>query len=93
MAHRDGLITNDKFCLSRFGKLKLRYWHRPLRLRSGTLLEVEQHPGGRHDTGMDDPQTHNSTERWAAEVGSGLPVPSEMERGDDPILGTSGGKP
>jgi len=64
-----------------------------MRLRSGTLLELEQHPGGRHDTGMDDPQTNNSTERRATEMGSGLPVSSEMERGEDPILGTSGGKP
>ena len=29
----NGLITNDKFCLTRYGELKLKWWRRPLRLR------------------------------------------------------------
>ncbi len=29
----NGLITNDKFCLSRWVALKLSWWRRPLRLR------------------------------------------------------------
>lgn len=29
----NGLITNDKFCLSRQGELQLTWWRRPLRLR------------------------------------------------------------
>ena len=29
----NGIITNDKFCLSRTGQLKLNWWRRPLRLR------------------------------------------------------------
>jgi hypothetical protein len=29
----NGLITNDKFCLIRTGRLALSWWHRPLRLR------------------------------------------------------------
>jgi hypothetical protein len=29
----NGLITNDKFCLTRYGKLQLSWWRRPLRLR------------------------------------------------------------
>jgi hypothetical protein len=29
----NGIITNDKFCLSRRGQLKLNWWRRPLRLR------------------------------------------------------------
>lgn len=29
----NGIITNDKFCLSRWGALALRWWRRPLRLR------------------------------------------------------------
>jgi hypothetical protein len=29
----NGLITNDKFCLTRRGQLKLTWWRRPLRLR------------------------------------------------------------
>jgi site-specific DNA recombinase len=31
--HFNGLITNDKFCLTRRGQLKLTWWRRPLRLR------------------------------------------------------------
>ena len=33
-AQLNGLITNDKFCLTRYGKLQLSWWRRPLRLRS-----------------------------------------------------------
>jgi hypothetical protein len=29
----DGLIANDKFCLSRRRQLRLTWWRRPLRLR------------------------------------------------------------
>jgi hypothetical protein len=29
----NGIITNDKFCLSRQGELQLTWWRRPLRLR------------------------------------------------------------
>ena len=29
----NGLITNDKFCLTRTGELDLTWWRRPLRLR------------------------------------------------------------
>ena len=32
--NRDGIITNDKFCMTRYGKLQLSWWRRPLRLRS-----------------------------------------------------------
>ena len=31
---RDGLVTTDKFCLSRFGRLELSWWRFPLRLRA-----------------------------------------------------------
>jgi hypothetical protein len=29
----DGMITNDKFCCTRWGELQLSWWRRPLRLR------------------------------------------------------------
>ena len=29
----NGLITNDKFCVTRFGQLRLDWWRRPLRQR------------------------------------------------------------
>jgi hypothetical protein len=30
----NGMITNDKFCLTRWGALELSWWRRPLRLRN-----------------------------------------------------------
>jgi hypothetical protein len=30
----NGMITNDKFCLTRQGALELSWWRRPLRLRN-----------------------------------------------------------
>ena len=29
----NGMITNDKFCCTRWGQLPLSWWRRPLRLR------------------------------------------------------------
>ena len=34
MPHLNGMITNDKFCCTRWGQLQLSWWRRPLRLRS-----------------------------------------------------------
>lgn len=31
----NGIITNDKFCLTRWAELELSWWRRPLRLRDG----------------------------------------------------------
>src|SRR5262249_50750118 len=30
----NGVVTNDKFCWTRFGRLSLSFWRRPLRLRA-----------------------------------------------------------
>jgi len=35
----NGMITNDKFCCTRWGQLQLSWWRRPLRLRSGAEPE------------------------------------------------------
>jgi hypothetical protein len=84
LCDRDGLITNDKFCFSRWGELHLNWWRRPLRLRNrkpqrcGTLLEGNAHPGGSDEAGMDNSQTNSGAGRWSASLGSSLPVPSEM---------------
>jgi len=72
-----------------------------MRLRSDTLLEEEQNPGGSYgsetqsnsDVGMDNPPANRPEERRAAALGSGLSMPSEMERGTDPMLDIPGGKP
>jgi hypothetical protein len=54
----NGLFTNDKFCLSRFGQLSLTWWRYPLRLRgrhsdlqTASLGEVA-HRGGSHETAV-----------------------------------------
>jgi hypothetical protein len=89
LAGRDGLITNDKFCFSRWGRLRLSWWRRPLRLRSaepqrcGTLLEGNSHPGGDNEAGMDSSQTDGSASGRPAPLGLGLPVPSEMDADDE----------
>ncbi len=51
----DGIITNDKFCFTRYGKLRLSWWRRPLRLRERSLLEGR---GGaaRGEAGLVDPE-------------------------------------
>ena len=88
-ASRDGLITNDKFCFSRWSRLRLSWWRRPLRLRSaepqqcGTLLEGNSHPGGDNEAGMDSSQTDGSASGRPAPLGLGLPVPSEMDTDDE----------
>jgi hypothetical protein len=54
----DGLITNDKFCFSRWDALRLSWWRRPLRFRRAesqrcdTLLDEDIHPGGTHEAGV-----------------------------------------
>ena len=32
----NGMITNDKFCMTRQGRLRLSWWRRPIRLRDET---------------------------------------------------------
>ena len=52
----NGLITNDKFCMTRTGQLRLSHWRRPLRLRaSDTEQKVysaseKSECGGSHET-------------------------------------------
>ena len=51
----NGLITNDKFCLSRTGRLTLTWWRYPLRLWDpapegmDTVLDLEGDRGGGHE--------------------------------------------
>jgi hypothetical protein len=35
----NGMITNDKFCCTRWGQLQLSWWRRPLRLRQESAPE------------------------------------------------------
>ena len=40
----NGLITNDKFCCTRWGQLQLSWWLRPLRLRGESPYDTVGEP-------------------------------------------------
>ena len=75
----DGLITNDKFCLVRTGKLKLSHWHLPLRRRIGIpgekvySVQPVTECGGHHETPVEDPARGDGVPGWAEAMGSSIP--------------------
>ena len=84
----NGLITNDKFCMSRSARLTLTWSRRPRRLgqaaEGGAVYPPNEnsHCGGPHETPVASaPATDTRPER-AAPMGSGLPIPPAMEPGD-----------
>jgi len=93
----NGLITNDKFCLSRTGRLALSWWRYPLRLRdpapegADTVPDLEDDRGGGHETPLagSPPDAAGFGRRSA--VGSGLHAHSELES-DRQGVGARGGK-
>jgi len=40
----NGMITNDKFCCTRWGQLQLSWWLRPLRLRGESPYDTVGEP-------------------------------------------------
>ena len=93
----NGLITNDKFCLSRTGRLALSWWRYPLRLRdpapegADTVPDLEDDRGGGHETPLagSPPDAAGFGRRSA--VGSGLHAHSELGSGRQGV-GARGGK-
>ena len=88
----NGLITNDKFCLTRRGRLALSWWRRPLRLRDrpvavAYLHEDPVHRGGAYEAVMARAPTTAGEPGRGAAVGSGLPAPAAL--GDACLLYTS----
>jgi len=86
----NGTITNDKFCLSRMGRLQLTWWRLPLRARlpvtnqTGYPTDVNEmeccHQEGTHEeTEVQHPASHERDCRCATTVGSSLPVSCPME--------------
>jgi hypothetical protein len=57
----NGTIANDKFCMTRTGRLHLTWWRRPLRSRpvgtdaSGYPSDETSRRGGTHETSMEHP--------------------------------------
>jgi hypothetical protein len=75
----NGLITNDKFCMVRTGKLKLNHWRLPLKRRIGVAGEKVYSAqqitecGGKHETPVEDPARGEGIPGWAEAMGSSLP--------------------
>lgn len=104
----DGLITNDKFCLSRAGQLALNWWRRPLRLRgqapggSGPVPDLEGDRGGAHEAPLAGPPPDAAGLGRSTAVGSGIHAHPELEharrsvgasRGERHLPTISGGEP
>jgi len=49
----DGLITIDKFCFIRYGRIELGWWRRPLRLREGCASAQPPVEAGKHAPPID----------------------------------------
>src|SRR5207245_2001152 len=74
----DGVIINDKFCLTRRGRLRLSWWRRALRqrpvsYRRGVAVESPS-AGGSHATAMDGASDETATPGWTTTLGPGLPA-------------------
>ena len=81
----NGLITNDKFCLSRVSQQKLRYVRGPRAFACQTtsscahLRDEPQHRGGAHEATMASPSSVSVEHGCRAAVGSGLPTSPGMD--------------
>jgi hypothetical protein len=95
----NGLITNDKFCLTRTGKLRLSHWRRPLRLRAPETRQTvysaseESDCGGNHETQVEDPSPGTGVCEWAEPLGSSLSTDlrDSSRFGGEPMVNEPGG--
>src|SRR3954451_2217264 len=80
----NGLITNDKFCLARLSRQKLRYARRP-RVSACAIdhgceyLRDERHRGGANEAAVENSASVSTDHGCRAPVGSGLPTSPGME--------------
>lgn len=104
----DGLIANDKFCLTRPEQLVLSWWRCPLRRREpeqaqrGAVPDTESDRGGAHAAPMAGPPPDAADRGRDAPVGSGLSADPELEPDGRPanarmpgrlLATTTGGEP
>jgi hypothetical protein len=74
----NGLITNDKFCITRTGRLPLNWSRRPLRLRTPATggreysASEESECGGRYETPVENSPQGAGVPRRTESVGSGI---------------------
>src|SRR5581483_9710312 len=84
----NGIVTNDKFCMSRTARLRLsRYRHAPYPRQwvSHELAypsDEPAHRGGPHETSLDHPSPLGRNPRRRAALGSSLPMPSALGTGN-----------
>src|SRR5215475_687788 len=91
----NGLITNDKFCVSRVSPQKLRYARRPRTLPcravdSYAYPRDEDHRGGANEATVESPSSVSADYEWRAAVGPGLPTSPGMDPTDRPGPGSTG---
>src|SRR2546425_4090668 len=79
----NGMITNDKFCLIRQGRVKLRWSRRPYRFRprkSDYAPDDRRHEESRHETALADTAAIATDSGRGTAVGSGLSIPPGLGR-------------
>jgi hypothetical protein len=80
----NGLITNDKFCLSRISPYRVRWARRPpqrrvFRVMTDYLHNDPEHCGGSHETPVAYPASVPGGRGGRAAMGSGLPTLAPLE--------------
>jgi hypothetical protein len=84
----NGLITNDKFCLTRTGRLTLTWSRRrpqsPDRPTGDATYPSDgnSHRGGTYETPVEHSPRTETGPGWSTPMGPGLPVPSAMDAGE-----------
>ena len=78
----NGLITNDKFCLTRQSQIKLQWSRKPYRFRprkSAYALDETSHQGAYHETPVADTSSITDHGRRRTTMGPSLPHAPTME--------------
>ena len=84
----NGIIANDKFCMTRHGQLRLSwsrasvYLHSKIRREFGYPLDEHAHLGGTDETPVAHPSYDSDACKRPAALGSSLSEPSAMDVSD-----------
>ena len=91
----NGLITNDKFCLSRVSRQKLRYARRSRTIPcqavdSYAYSRDEEHRGGANEATVESPSSVSADHECRAAVGPDLPTSPGMDATERPGFRSTG---
>jgi hypothetical protein len=78
----NGMITNDKFCMIRQGRVKLRWSRRPYRFRprkSDYAPDDRCHEESRHETSLADTAPIPTNDGRSTTMGSSRPIPFGLD--------------